>query len=57
MTSRIEMGAMSVIAELRATNYWGSMVAELVEGAAPFTTMGKLDHAFFADHQAAGNHA
>lgn len=54
---RIEMGAASLIAELRATNYWGSMAAEFFEGEAPFTAMGKLDHAFFADQQAASNHA
>jgi predicted unusual protein kinase regulating ubiquinone biosynthesis (AarF/ABC1/UbiB family) len=54
---RIEMGAASLIAELRATNYWGSMAAEFFEGAAPLTAMGKLDHAFFADRQAANNHA
>jgi predicted unusual protein kinase regulating ubiquinone biosynthesis (AarF/ABC1/UbiB family) len=54
---RIEMGAASLIAELRARNYWGSMAAEFFEGAAPLTAMGKLDHAFFADHQAAGSHA
>ena len=57
MTSRIEMGAMSVIAALRATNYWGSMAAELVEDAAPLTTIGKLDYAFFAKHRAASNYA
>ena len=55
--SRIEMGAASLIAELRATNYWGSIAAEYFEGAAPFTAMGKLDHAFFAERQAAGSHA
>ncbi len=54
---RIEMGAASLIAELRATNYWGSMAAEFFEGAAPLTAMGKLDHAFFADHGVAGSHA
>jgi predicted unusual protein kinase regulating ubiquinone biosynthesis (AarF/ABC1/UbiB family) len=54
--SRIEMGAASLIAELRTTNYWGSMAAEFYEGAAPLTAMGKLDHAFFAGHQAASNH-
>ena len=31
MTSRIEMGTWSVIAELRATNYWGSIAAERLE--------------------------
>ena len=54
---RIEMSAASLIAELRATNYWGSMAAEFFEGAAPFTAMGKLDHAFFVDHETASNHA
>jgi predicted unusual protein kinase regulating ubiquinone biosynthesis (AarF/ABC1/UbiB family) len=54
---RIEMGAASLVAELRATNYWGSMAAEFFEGAAPLTAMGKLDHAFFADHEAASSHA
>jgi predicted unusual protein kinase regulating ubiquinone biosynthesis (AarF/ABC1/UbiB family) len=55
--SRIEMGAASLIAELRATNYWGSIAAEFFEGAAPLTAMGKLDHAFFAERQAASSHA
>jgi len=54
---RIEMGTASLIAELRATNYWGSIVAEFFEGATPFTAMGKRDHAFFADREAASNHA
>jgi hypothetical protein len=33
------------------------MVAESAEGAPPFTAMGKLDQAFYADHQVTGNHA
>ncbi len=53
--SRIEMGAASMMAELGATNYWGSIAAEFFEGAAPFTAMGKLDHAFFAERQAASS--
>jgi predicted unusual protein kinase regulating ubiquinone biosynthesis (AarF/ABC1/UbiB family) len=57
MMGRIEMSAASLIAELRATNYWGSMAAEFFEGAAPLTAMGKLDHKFFADRQAANSHA
>jgi len=57
LTSRIEMGAMSVIAELRATNYWGSIAAERLENARPFTSMGKLESEFFADREAASNHA
>lgn len=54
---RIEMSAASLIGELHATNYWGSMAAEFFEGAAPLTALGKLDQAFFEDRQAAGNHA
>jgi predicted unusual protein kinase regulating ubiquinone biosynthesis (AarF/ABC1/UbiB family) len=54
---RIEMGAASLLAELRATNDWASIAAEYFEGAAPLTAMGKLDHAFFEDRQAAGSHA
>ena len=54
---RIEMGAASILAELRATNHWGSIAAEYFEGADPFTAMGKLDHAFFEERQAAGSHA
>jgi predicted unusual protein kinase regulating ubiquinone biosynthesis (AarF/ABC1/UbiB family) len=55
--SRIEMGTASLLAELRATNHWGSIAAEYFEGADPLTAMGKLDHAFFEDRQAAGSHA
>lgn len=54
---RIEVGETSLIAELRATNHWDTIVAEYFEGAAPFTAMGKLDHAFFAERQAASSHA
>jgi predicted unusual protein kinase regulating ubiquinone biosynthesis (AarF/ABC1/UbiB family) len=53
---RIELGAASLIAGLQATNYWGSMAAEFFEGAAPFTAMGKLDHAFFEDRQMANHY-
>ncbi len=55
--SRIEMGAASLLAELRATNHWGSIAAEYFEGAAPLTEMGKLDHAFFEERQAANSNA
>ena len=54
---RIELSAASLIAELHATNYWGSMAAEFFEGAAPLTALGKLDHAFFEDRQTAINQA
>jgi predicted unusual protein kinase regulating ubiquinone biosynthesis (AarF/ABC1/UbiB family) len=51
---RIELSTASLIGELHATNYWGSMAAEFFEGTAPFTELGKLDHAFFAERQLAG---
>ncbi len=57
MTSRIETGAMSVIAGLRATNDWRSIAAEHFENAPPRTAMGKLESEFFKDHQAASNDA
>jgi predicted unusual protein kinase regulating ubiquinone biosynthesis (AarF/ABC1/UbiB family) len=47
---RIEVSTASLIAELRPTNYWGSMAAEFFENSPPFTTLGKLDHAFFGGH-------
>jgi predicted unusual protein kinase regulating ubiquinone biosynthesis (AarF/ABC1/UbiB family) len=56
MTSRIEMGAMSAIAELRATNDWRSIAAEHFENASPITAMGKLESEFF-EGKAASNHA
>ncbi|MHB8240646.1 MAG: ABC1 kinase family protein [Solirubrobacteraceae bacterium] len=54
---RIEMGEASLVGELRASNYWGSMAAEFFEDAPPITAMGKLDHEFFADRHAEGSHA
>lgn len=53
---RIELSTESLIAELHATNYWGSMADEFFEGRAPLTTLGKLDHAFFEDRQTANNY-
>ncbi len=53
--SRIEMGAASVIAQLRAANHWGSIGAEYYEGHSPFTAMGKRDYAFFEGRQVAGH--
>jgi hypothetical protein len=54
---RIELSTESLIAELHATNYWGSMADEFFEGAAPLTALGKLDHAFFEDRQTAIDYA
>ncbi len=50
---RIELGGAALVAELRASNHWRSIVAEFFTGAPAFTTMGKLDQAFFADREAA----
>ena len=54
---RAEIGVASVIAGLRAGNNWGSFAAEYCEDAAPLTEMGKREHAFFADREAASNYA
>jgi predicted unusual protein kinase regulating ubiquinone biosynthesis (AarF/ABC1/UbiB family) len=51
---RIEISVASLIAQLHATNYWGSMAAEFFEGSAPLTAFGRLDHAFFAERPVAG---
>jgi len=51
--TRIEVALLSLLAELHATNNWAAIVAEY-KGDAPITSMGKLDHAFFAKRQAAG---
>jgi hypothetical protein len=54
---RMELVLWSVIAQLHARNRWGAMAAEHLEGAAPITSMGKLDHAFFAERREASNYA
>lgn len=46
--SRVEPGILSVVAQLRAGNHWGRISAEHLEGAAPFTEMGKRERSFFA---------
>ena len=52
---RMELGLVSVIAQLYARNRWGAMAAEHLEGAAPLTAMGKREHAFFEERQVAGS--
>jgi predicted unusual protein kinase regulating ubiquinone biosynthesis (AarF/ABC1/UbiB family) len=52
---RAEIGVASVIAQLRAGNNWRSLAAEYCVDADPVTAMGKLDHAFFAEPQAASH--
>jgi predicted unusual protein kinase regulating ubiquinone biosynthesis (AarF/ABC1/UbiB family) len=48
--TRIEVALASVMAQLHATNDWAAILAEY-QGDAPITSMGKLDHAFFAERQ------
>ena len=57
LMSRVEIGAASVVAQLRAGNHWGYIAAEHLENAVPRTEMGKREHAFFADREAASNYA
>jgi predicted unusual protein kinase regulating ubiquinone biosynthesis (AarF/ABC1/UbiB family) len=49
--TRIEVALSSLLAELHATNDWAAIVGEY-KGDAPITSMGKLDHAFFARRKA-----
>lgn len=46
--SRIDLGLLSVFAELRATADWLGIQAELDEGAPPATPMGEAEAAFWA---------
>jgi predicted unusual protein kinase regulating ubiquinone biosynthesis (AarF/ABC1/UbiB family) len=55
LIGRMEIGVASLIAELYASNHWGRIAAERFGHVVPFTAMGKLDHAFFADREAAGS--
>ena len=41
--SRLDMGVMSLVAQLRATMPWATLAAEYFEGADPITAMGKAD--------------
>jgi predicted unusual protein kinase regulating ubiquinone biosynthesis (AarF/ABC1/UbiB family) len=47
LLARAEIGAMSVIARLRAGNDWRSFAVEYCEDAEPLTAMGRRERAFF----------
>jgi predicted unusual protein kinase regulating ubiquinone biosynthesis (AarF/ABC1/UbiB family) len=47
LLARAEIGAMSVIAQLRAGNDWRSFAVEYCTDAEPLTAMGKRERAFF----------
>ncbi len=55
--TRIELGVASLIAQLHACNDWQSIAAEFYEGQKPLTELGKREHAFFAEREAASDHA
>jgi hypothetical protein len=44
--SRLDMGLMSLVAELRATIQWRAIGLEYFEGADPVTPLGRADHAY-----------
>lgn len=55
--SRIDIGVMSLISELRGTNYWAAIAAEYFEGADPATPMSRADHAYREERVARSSHA
>ncbi len=55
--SRIDIGVMSLLGELRGTNNWEAIAAEYFEGADPITPMGKVDRAYREERGGASIHA
>ena len=51
--TRMELGVLSVIAQLRACNLWGSITAEHFERALPLTDMGKREREFLDEREVA----
>ena len=51
LLARAEIGAMSVIAQLRAGNDWRSFAAEYREDAAPLTAMGRSERSFLEQRE------
>ena len=49
--SRLEPGAISIVAQLRAVVHWQAVGAELYRGEAPQTELGKREHAFFEERE------
>jgi predicted unusual protein kinase regulating ubiquinone biosynthesis (AarF/ABC1/UbiB family) len=56
LMGRADICLWSLIGGLRASNHWGSMAAERLEGAPPQTAMGKLDRAFFLRREGVASH-
>lgn len=57
MMMRIELGVMSLLAELRATSDWMSIYRERADGEPPVTELGKLEQAVFAERESITEHA
>lgn len=57
MMSRLDIGVMSLIAELRATIPWATLGAEYFEGAEPVTAMGRADRAHREERGGVSNRA
>jgi predicted unusual protein kinase regulating ubiquinone biosynthesis (AarF/ABC1/UbiB family) len=55
--SRIDIGVMSLISKLHATNHWKAIAAEYFEDAGPITPMGKLDRVHRDQRKTASHHA
>lgn len=55
--TRIDIGVMSLISELRATVEWRTIGGEYFEGADPVTDMGKADRAYREERWGVGSHA
>ena len=51
---RVEIGAASVIAQLRGRTHWGAIAAEGLEDAPALTEMGKRERAFFDEREVVG---
>jgi len=49
--SRVEPGAISIVAQLRSVVHWQAVAAELYRGEAPQTELGKREHAFFEERE------
>jgi predicted unusual protein kinase regulating ubiquinone biosynthesis (AarF/ABC1/UbiB family) len=54
--SRIDIGVMSLVAELRGTAEWAAIAAEYFEDADPATPMSKADHAYREQRRAESSH-
>ncbi len=55
--SRLDIGVMSLLSELRVAVEWASVGAEYVDGADPVTPMGKADRAYRERRDAVGDRA